>query len=172
MAAKSRLRNDGPEELLSPANEATKRIDRLGYWLDSSIRIPGIGYRIGYDALIGLIPGFGDIAGMALSSYIIVEAARLGAPPAKLLRMAVNVGIESVFGAIPVLGDVFDATYKANMRNLRLLHTHIDPDGVRRVPSNRRYFMALAAALVLGLAFVGMLAYFLVRFLLDWAGVI
>lgn len=103
-----------------------QRLDRLAELLDSSIRIPGIGYRIGYDAIIGLVPGIGDLAGLALSTYIVVEAARYRLPKSTLLRMAANVAIEAVVGAVPFFGDVFDAVYKANLRNLRLLHQRLD----------------------------------------------
>jgi hypothetical protein len=103
-----------------------QRIEHLGYLLDNSIRIPIIGYRIGWDAIIGLIPGFGDIAGMLLSAYIVYESARFGVPKATLGRMAFNVVIEALVGAIPFLGDLFDATYKANARNVDLLQKHGD----------------------------------------------
>ncbi len=102
------------------------RLDRLAELLDDSIRIPGIGYRIGYDAIIGLIPGIGDAAGVALSTYIVVQAARYRLPKSTLLRMVANVAIEATMGAIPIIGDVFDAVYKANNRNMRLLHRRLE----------------------------------------------
>lgn len=148
-----------------------ERLQRLGYLLDASIRIPGIGYRIGYDALIGLIPGFGDAAGLAISSYIVVEAARLGAPPATLLRMILNVAIEAVFGAIPFLGDLFDAVFKANLRNIALLEARVSP-GSRRIGSNRRYFVTIALVLVVLFALILTLLYFVIRALLDLVGII
>lgn len=136
----------------APSSTALKRIDRLGYLLDNSIRIPGIGYRVGYDAVIGLIPGFGDLAGFALSAYIVLEASRFGLPKATLARMVFNVGIEAIVGAIPFLGDLFDATYKANARNLRLLHAHLSGHDPSRRRADRR-FVAFAALGLIG-AFV------------------
>ena len=110
-----------------------RRLDTLAYLLDNSIPIPGTGARVGLDAVIGLIPGVGDAAGAILSGYIVLEAARLGAGFAVILRMLLNVGIETVVGAIPLLGDLFDAGWKANARNLQLLHKAIDaPGAVRR----------------------------------------
>jgi hypothetical protein len=97
------------------------RMNHLAWLLDNSINIPIVNYRIGLDAVIGLVPGIGDIAGLVLSSYIIVQAVRLGVPGATILRMMANVGIETLLGTVPLLGDVFDATYKANVRNVRLL---------------------------------------------------
>lgn len=123
---------------------AERRLRRLAWLLDNSIPLPG-GYRIGLDGLIGLVPGIGDAAGALVSSYLVVEAGRLGASRALLLRMAFNVLLETVVGAIPFAGDLFDFAFKANQRNLRLLEQHArDPAGNAR--SNR----AVAAAIVVG----------------------
>ena len=109
--------------MTAPALSADRldRIRSLSRLLDSSIRLPIVNYRIGLDAVIGLVPGIGDAIGMLLSSYIVFEAARMGAGKSVIARMVANVALESVVGAIPVLGDIFDATFKANLRNLRLL---------------------------------------------------
>lgn len=107
---------------LDPERLATlRRIRSLSRLLDNSIRLPFINYRIGWDVIIGLVPGVGDLVGTALSTYIIVEAARLGATRGVLARMVFNVMVETVVGSIPILGDVFDAIWKANVRNMRLL---------------------------------------------------
>jgi hypothetical protein len=90
--------------------------------LDNSIKIPIINYRIGLDAIIGLIPGIGDFAGLLVSSVIVLQAFRLGVPRSVLMQMLVNIGIESLIGVVPVVGDFFDATYKANARNVQLLN--------------------------------------------------
>lgn len=100
---------------------ADRRLDRLARILDSAVRIPGTELRVGLDPLIGLIPGLGDAVGALLSSYIVTEAARLGAPRVLLYRMAGNVALEALVGAVPVLGDAFDVVWKANERNVRLL---------------------------------------------------
>lgn len=97
------------------------QVDQLAWLLDNSINIPLINYRIGLDALIGLIPGLGDAAGLLVSSFIVLQAVRLGTPGATLMRMVLNILLEALIGLIPVLGDVFDATFKANVRNVRLL---------------------------------------------------
>jgi hypothetical protein len=96
----------------------------LAWWLDSAIVVPGTRFRIGLDALIGLVPGIGDLVGTALSAYIVAAAAKRGLPPAVLVRMALNVGIEAVVGVIPILGDLFDAAWKANQRNVGLLRQY------------------------------------------------
>jgi len=106
---------------LNASPEALERLRRLAWLLDSSIPIPGTRWSVGIDALIGLVPVLGDAAGMILSSYILVEAARMGASKGVLARMALNIAIEGLVGAVPILGDVFDAGFKANQRNIKLL---------------------------------------------------
>jgi len=118
-----------------------RRLDALAHLLDNSIPIPGTGTRFGMDAVVGLIPGIGDAVGGLMSAYIVLEAARLGAGPAVVMRMLMNVAIETVVGAVPVVGDLFDAGWKANARNMRLLHTAIDAPGAARKSS--RLFVAL-----------------------------
>lgn len=115
-----------------PTNQKTSailhQVDRLAWLLDNSIHIPLINYRIGLDALIGLIPGLGDAAGLIVSSFIVLQAIRLRAPRAILTRMVFNIVMEALIGLIPVLGDLFDATFKANARNVRLLRLAlVDP---------------------------------------------
>lgn len=105
-----------PEE-----RETRERLRFIAWLLDSSIPIPGTGFTIGIDALIGLIPLLGDLLGVLASSYILAEAHRLGVGRAVLTRMAFNVAVEGVVGIVPFLGDVFDAAWKANVRNVRLL---------------------------------------------------
>lgn len=101
-------------------------LKRFSTLMDSSVRLPG-GYRIGLDGIIGLIPGIGDLAGMAASLYIIVSAHRLGAGRSTLVRMLFNVGLETVIGSVPLAGDIFDMAFKANNRNMQLLTESIDP---------------------------------------------
>ncbi len=102
-------------------DETMERLRHLSYLLDSAFRIPVLGYRVGWDAIIGLVPGLGDAVGMLFSGYIVFEAARLGAPKSVLARMVYNVALEVIIGAIPLIGDLFDAVWKANVRNVRLL---------------------------------------------------
>jgi hypothetical protein len=110
----------------SPQDEARlKRIRLLSGLLDEQFRIPGTTYRVGLDGLLGLIPGVGDAAGALLSVYILYEAMRLGAPSTVLLRMIANIGIDTVGGAIPVVGDIFDMAWKTNKKNAALLHAYL-----------------------------------------------
>jgi hypothetical protein len=118
---------------LTPVNQArVEHLSSLANLLDNSIRIPGTGMRVGLDAVIGLIPGIGDAAGGVMSAYIVLQAAWLGTPVTVLLRMLLNVAIESVIGVIPVVGDLFDAGWKANLRNLALLRRSVETPGAAR----------------------------------------
>jgi hypothetical protein len=129
-----------------------RRVRSLAWLLDNSIPLPG-GWRIGLDPILGLIPGVGDAAGALLSAYIINEARRLGAARSVLLRMILNVLIEAIVGAIPLAGDLFDAAYKANMRNLALLELHaLDPEGSRQ--SSRVFVLGFTLLLLLVIAIV------------------
>jgi hypothetical protein len=99
-----------------------KRLVNLATLLDARYRIPGSRWRFGLDALIGLVPGVGDAASAALSLWIIWQGYRLGASRSALAAMAANVGVDALIGAVPLVGDAFDAAYKANQRNVALLH--------------------------------------------------
>ena len=114
------------------STERARRLRTIAWLMDNSIPLPG-GFRIGVDALIGLVPGVGDAIGALISAYIINEARSMGAPRSVLLRMMSNVMIETLIGAIPFAGDLFDAAFKANSRNLALLAQYqLDPVGSRR----------------------------------------
>jgi uncharacterized protein DUF4112 len=119
-----------------PEDDRLRHLDNLSEILDSAFAIPGTRFRIGLDGILGLIPGIGDATGAALSIYLIFEAARLGLPLSTLLRMVGNIAIETVVGAIPIVGDIFDIAWKANMRNMALVHTHSGLAGLKeRSPS-------------------------------------
>ena len=97
------------------------RLDRFSYWTDSNFRIPFTSFRFGLSPLIGLVPGIGDFIGLLLSLYVLREAWRVKASRRVQLRMVGNMLIEFFGGLIPVIGDAFDAIYKANTRNTELL---------------------------------------------------
>ena len=102
------------------------QLRRLAWWLDAGIPIPGTSFRFGLDPIIGLIPGLGDGIGAVLSGGILIEAAHRGVPRATLLRMALNIAVDSLVGAIPVLGDLFDFAWKSNLRNVALLERALE----------------------------------------------
>ena len=134
-----------------PDTASLAQVRRLSHLLDDSISLPG-GLRIGWDAIIGLVPGVGDMAGVLLSGYIVVQALRLGAPAPVLARMLGNVAIESLVGAVPLLGDLFDAAFKANVRNVRLLEQHLGaPQATRRASSAWLLGIVVTLVVLLGL---------------------
>ena len=141
-----------------------ERLRRLGNLLDNSLRVPGTNFRFGLDTIIGLVPGIGDLAGGALSLYIVVEAARLGVPRPLLVRMGYNVAVDALVGAVPLLGDLFDAGFKANLRNLALVQQHVERPVAART-SSRRFAAVLAIGLFLLLAAAVALGIMLVRLL-------
>ncbi len=97
-----------------------RELEALAHFLDSSIRLPG-GIRIGWDGIIGMIPGVGDAVGLGLSSWLVWRARQLGLPRPVIYRMLLNVGLEALVGVVPVVGDVFDFVFKANNRNVALM---------------------------------------------------
>jgi len=103
---------------------ALKNLDSLARLMDSQFTIPGTNIRFGLDALIGLVPGAGDFATFLISGYMLTMLAQNGASGFVLARMALNVLIDSLFGSIPILGDIFDVAFKANQRNMKLMHEH------------------------------------------------
>ncbi|HEV2559981.1 MAG TPA: DUF4112 domain-containing protein [Microvirga sp.] len=114
------LKTAGPSKA-----DSLQRITLLTRLLDSAFVIPGLNRRVGFDAVIGLIPGIGDAVSTLLASYIIWEARQLGLPKWKIARMIGNVAVDTAIGAIPVAGDAFDLFFKANERNLRIIHEHL-----------------------------------------------
>jgi uncharacterized protein DUF4112 len=153
-----------------PAREPTasapsiRQLEWLSRLLDTAFALPGTRVRIGLDGLLGLIPGIGDPLGAVLSSYIIVMAARLGASRHTLLRMLGNVAIEGLVGVVPILGDVFDIAWKANVRNVALLHAERHEVG-QRPRSQPQVLWLIAAALVLILLGLASFSFFLLWFL-------
>lgn len=158
-----RLRQKQPEQsvfLMTDNAAVRRRLARIAWLLDNSIALPGVRFRIGLDAVLGLIPGLGDVLGVLLSSYIVREAARLGVPPSVLLRMAWNIGVEGIVGIVPFFGDVFDAAWKANQRNYLLLERYLD--NPRRAVASSRLFAALLI--------VVLVVFILVLSALGWIG--
>jgi hypothetical protein len=98
-----------------------KSLERLGWLMDDLFRVPVLGWRFGLDALIGLVPGLGDTSTALVSFYILAAAVRYRVPKITLLRMGLNIGIDYVVGALPIVGDVADAWWKSNRKNLELL---------------------------------------------------
>jgi hypothetical protein len=121
----SSRRQPTPQEL-ADKREALARIDWLATFMDTAFFLPGTNIRFGADAIIGLVPGIGDLMTTAISSYIVYEAHRIGAPKHVIARMVGNVALDGVVGAVPLLGDVFDVAFRANRRNIELLRKYLE----------------------------------------------
>lgn len=116
--------------LINSAKESqiatVQRLRKLSHILDNAIPIPGTPYSIGIDPILGILPVGGDITAAFISGYIIYSAARLGLPKETLLRMVINILIDVFVGTIPLLGDVIDVMWKANVKNIELLESHLN----------------------------------------------
>ena len=147
-------------------SEDARRVRLLARAMDSAIRIPGTGIRLGLDSIVGLVPGAGDLASSLMSGYIVLASARMGVPAPVVARMILNLGVDTLVGSVPLLGDLFDVGFKANIRNAALLDSHLaDPLAMRRT-SRAAVLAAVAGVVLLGAAGVA-LAMFVVRGL-NW----
>lgn len=111
----------------APSKEASlRRMQIVANVLDTAFVIPGTKQRVGVDAIVGLVPGVGDVLTTILSSYIIWEARNLGVSRVALARMLANLGIHAAVGSLPLIGDVFDAFFRVNQRNMRIVRSQME----------------------------------------------
>ena len=101
-----------------------ERLRRVAWLIDAAGRVPGTRFRFGLNSVIGLAPGAGDALLALIWLYIVYEAARLGLPRAEIIRMLVNVAVEAELGVVPLLGDLLDVVWKANLRNVAIIDEH------------------------------------------------
>ena len=137
-----------------PAVEVEKSLDRLSHLLDGLFRIPGTSWRFGLDALVGLIPGVGDVATSLASFYILAAGVRYRVPKVTLLRMGMNIGLDFLLGAIPVVGDVFDFAWKSNEMNTELIRRRATVSSVSEAKQGRKsdwLFVGLIILILIGM---------------------
>jgi len=125
---------DHRKTVIDTNNAEIRRLEAIADWLDSKFVIPGTKLRFGLDFVLGILPGVGDGVAAVPAAYLILEAQRLGAPPALLMRMGFNVLLDLAVGAIPLVGDLFDLGFKANRRNIALLKQYL---GIDEIPRSR-----------------------------------
>ena len=148
-----RLAGEQPEQK-SPPVKVDESLERLSWLMDDLIRVPGLGWRVGLDAIVGLIPGFGDTATSIVSFYILVSAVRYRVPKVTLLRMGMNIGIDYLLGSLPLVGDLFDAWWKSNQMNVELLSKRatVSASEARKGTLSDWLFVGLIILLLAGLA--------------------
>jgi hypothetical protein len=163
----NKIMASGYEKMVTGTSDESRlrRLDKLAQILDTAFPIPGTRFRVGLDGLLGLIPGVGDTLGAAFSAYIVLEAARLGAPKGILLRMIRNLAVETVVGLVPILGDIFDIAWKANVRNLALLREHRVEVSRRDERSPRQIMSLLVVTIILTIVGLVVLSIFALRLL-------
>ena len=142
----------GPDE-----HRRLERLRRVAALLDNAIPIPGTKYRVGLDPILGLVPGVGDAIGTAMAGYILVEAARFGVPRSVLLRMLLNIGVDTALGAVPGIGDLFDFVWKADAKNIALLHEHLGQPVRARRASRKMLALVVAAVAVFAVGAVALI---------------
>ncbi|MEH1795309.1 DUF4112 domain-containing protein [Nostoc sp.] len=125
-----------------------KRLRQLSRLLDNIVTIPGTKIGFGLDPILGLIPIGGDFLGVMFSSYIILEAARLGVSRATLGKMVFNVIVDGLVGTVPVLGDFFDFAWRANTNNIKLLEEYLKFPSEQK-SADRLFIIALLVGLLL-----------------------
>ena len=153
--------------------EVERSLDRLSHLLDGLFRIPGTSWRFGLDAIVGLIPGVGDAATSLASFYILAAGVRYRVPKVTLLRMGINIGLDFLFGAIPVVGDLFDFAWKSNERNMALIRQRATVSAAQAKEGRKSdwLFVALIILVLVGLL-VGsvLLAAYIVKLIGQFLG--
>lgn len=129
--------------------DALRKVAQL---LDSAFVVPGTSYRVGLDPILGLVPGLGDLVSPLFTIGILWQARELAIPRVVLLRMILNVAIDSLLGAVPVVGDLFDFAWKANNKNVALVERHAQEE--RTASAGDWVFVGLTVATLLLMAVI------------------
>ena len=148
--------------------KSTQDLERIANWLDSVFEIPGIRLRFGVDAILGLLPGVGDTASALASIFILQAASKYGVPRITLARMTLNIGVDLLVGAIPVVVDLFDLYWKANRKNVELLRRHFkaNPTTERSLKRSDGLFVVGMIALIGAMLLASVTGAY---FILSWA---
>jgi Domain of unknown function (DUF4112) len=151
--SKLTTRSSSPEgQLLQLA-----RLRSISDLWDRAFGIPGTKWRVGLESLVGLLPVGGDVVGLGISIYILWQVVQFNLPKTILVRMVVNIAIDALVGSVPILGDLFDVTWKANTKNVNLLESHLQqPSQSRR--ADRRFLWLLFGGLLLALVVLTIVA--------------
>jgi hypothetical protein len=164
----ARARDEGPDGDRERRNRrALERLRLLARLFEQAFTIPGTRIRFGLDALFGLIPGVGDIAGGLVAVYALRVARNMGAPPVVQMHMLMNIALDALIGMIPLLGDIFDFVFEAQTMNLELLERWLDtPD--RQTRRSRRGLVLIPLAILIIFATITALAIWMLYLLFQW----
>jgi hypothetical protein len=156
---------DGEER----GRRSLRRLRAITQLFDQAFAIPGTKWRFGLDALFGLVPGFGDIAGALVAVYAMQVARHLNVPPAVRLHMLSNIALDALIGMVPIAGDLFDFAFKAQTRNLALLDAYLATprQAARR---SRRGMLLLALATIIVFATLSALGLWMLYIFFHWLG--
>jgi hypothetical protein len=149
------------------ADERLRWVERIAHLMDSQFQLPGTRFRFGLDPLLGLIPVVGDLSTFAVSGALLLTMMRHGASGAVAVRMVLNILLDTIVGAIPILGNIFDFAYKSNDRNVALLRRHY-AEGTHQ-GSGKGLLAALLLGLLVVFGLVGWASVVLVRWLWHYA---
>lgn len=130
-------------------------VETLARWMDDAVPLPGP-FAIGLDGLLGLIPGIGDAIGALISLYIVWRGIQMGVPRVTIARMLTNIGIDTVVGSIPIVGDTFDFAWKSNKMNVELLREHLAD--TRRQKTRDWVFIVLMVLLLMAVIVLPVIA--------------
>lgn len=111
---------------MTTKTDTLKKLDNLAEWMDSRFKIPGTSIRFGFDSIIGIIPGLGDTVTLASTIYLIGIASSYNVPWYVQAQMIWNAFVDWIIGIIPLLGDIFDVGWKANLKNVALIKKHAE----------------------------------------------
>lgn len=136
-----------------PTESPLKWVERISYLMDESFRIPGTKFRFGLDPILNLIPILGDVSGFAVSAMLVLSMAKKGVSNKVIILMILNIVLDFTIGAIPILGNIFDFTYKANSRNIKLLREHY-AENKHQGSGKNIVFIVLLVLLVLFIALI------------------
>ena len=100
--------------------------EALAHRMDSAFRLPFTRIRLGWDSILGLVPGVGDTATLLPAAWIVYTAHDMGVPNSKKLKMLWNIGIDWLVGLVPLAGDILDVSFKANRKNAAMLRQHVE----------------------------------------------
>jgi len=154
------------QSLATPQLAKLQHLRRLSHLWDNYLGIPGTRFRIGLESLVGFLPFGGDAIGIILSSYIVLQALHFGLPRNLILRMISNVVLDGVVGSVPILGDLFDTTWKANTRNVNLLEDYLQAP-TASPPAKRGLLLLIFGGILLLLIGMAVLAVLAVHWLLQ-----